>query len=121
VTGDEINAELEEMAQYYGVPAEQIRASLSQQGQETSIADRLRSRKAVEALVNQSKISDGEWIDPQQMKAEAQSEETAETEEKSEEKKPRKKASKKEESEAEGEEEAKEKKSAKPKKTKTAE
>lgn len=115
VTGDEINAELEQMAQYYGVPAEQIRASLSQEGQENGIADRLRSRKAVEALVNKSKITDGEWIDPQQPAVEADAD-AVETEEK----KPRKKSAKKDEGETESGE-VKEKKAAKPKKTKATE
>ena len=122
VSSDEISAEIEEMSKYYGIPAEEIRTTLSQQGQENGIADRLRSRKAVEALVNQSKISEGEWIDPQQQKSEAKSD-SSEAEEKSGEenveKKPRKKTAKKDDGEAETE--IAEKKTAKPKKTKTAE
>lgn len=129
VSGDEIAAELDQMAQYYGMTADQVRSSLSEQGNESSIADRLRSRKAVEALVNKSKITDGEWIDPQQQEvakaasevAETDAPETSEaTEEKAEGKKPSKKAAKKDDGEAESGE-VKEKKAPKPKKTKAAE
>ncbi len=104
VSGDEIAEEIERMAQYYGVGAEQIRASLSQQGGENSIADRLRSRKAVEALVAQSKVTDAEWIDESQARA-------VETEESVEEK-PKKGSKKKaEESEVAEDSKAKKKKS----------
>ncbi|MGI8467417.1 MAG: trigger factor [Pyrinomonadaceae bacterium] len=80
VSGDEIAAELEQIAKYYGVTAEQVRAQLSQQGGENGIADRLRSRKAVEALVNQSKITDGEWVDPSQGRTEVGDSGVVETE-----------------------------------------
>lgn len=66
VSDAEVAEEIDRMAQYYGVGAEQIRASLAQQGGDNSVADRLRSRKAVEALVGQSKVTDGEWIDEHQ-------------------------------------------------------
>ena len=130
VSGDEIAAELEQMAQYYGMPAEEIRAALSQQGSESGIADRLRSRKAVEALVDQSKITDGEWIDPQRQQPQAESdnivaEETGasakESEASAEEAKPRKKAAKKNDGAAEGAESAEKKTAAKAKETKAAE
>lgn len=87
VTGDEISEEIEHIAGHYGVTPEEIRASLSQQGGENSISDRLRSRKAVEALVKQAKVTDGEWIDESQQPEEAPQENAA-TEESSEEKKP---------------------------------
>lgn len=64
VSADEINEEIERMANYYGVKPEEIRASLSQQqGGEENIANSLRTRKAVEALVSYADVSDGEWID----------------------------------------------------------
>lgn len=120
VSGDEVAAELEQMAQYYGMTAEDVRNTLSQQGNENSITDRLRSRKAVEALVNKSKITEGEWIDPQQQKAETETSETP-AEENAEGKKPRKKAAKADEGDEAESGEAKEKKTAKPKKTKASE
>ena len=63
VSGDEIAQEVEKMAVYYRVSAEEIRTSLSEQGGESGISDRLRSRKAVEVLVDIAKITDAEWID----------------------------------------------------------
>lgn len=78
ISGDEIAAEVEQIARHYGVTPEQVRASLSEQGGDLGIADRLRSRKAVEVLVNQSKVTDGEWIDPAAQKPETENE-TAET------------------------------------------
>ena len=69
VSGDEIADEINKMAQYYGVGAEQIRKSLTEQGGESSISDRLRSRKAVEVLVANSKVIDAEWVDESQAKA----------------------------------------------------
>lgn len=112
ITGDEIAEEIERIAQYYGVPAEQVRASLAQQGGENNIADRLRSRKAVEALV-EAKVSEGEWIDESQVKPEPEAEtETETTAEEKSEAKP-KKASKKK---ADGDAEPKAKKESKTKK-----
>jgi trigger factor len=109
VSSEEIAEEIDKMAQYYSVGAEQIRASLLQQeGGENGIADRLRSRKAVEVLVAKSKVKDGEWID------ESQAQNQPETEEKADEKKP--KASKKK---AEKTESAKEEKDSAPKKKKS--
>ena len=86
VTGDEIAQEIEKMAKYYRVTAEEVRASLTQQGGETSVADRLRSRKAVEKLVEKAKITESEWIDENQPQVEP------------EEKKSKKKAAKEEKS-----------------------
>jgi trigger factor len=80
VTGEEINEEIDRIAQYYGVTPEQVRASLSQQqqGGENNIADRLRSRKAVEALVEKAKVSEGEWIDESQARTVPETETAAE-------------------------------------------
>ena len=82
VTGDEIATEIERVAGYYGVTAEEVRASLTKQGGENSIVDTLRSRKAVEALVAQAKVSEGEWIDETQAKTDGSAEEPSEAEEK---------------------------------------
>jgi trigger factor len=118
VTGDEISEEIDRIAQYYGVSPEQVRASLSQQGGENNIADRLRSRKAVEALVGKAKVSEGEWIDESQAPAETETEAGTETETASEEQaeeKPKKTSSKK----ADGDDEPKAKKESKTKKKKS--
>ena len=63
VSEEEINEEIEKMAQYYRATPEDVRASLAQQGGEDGIANSLRTRKSVEALMKNAKIADGEWID----------------------------------------------------------
>ena len=75
VSSEEIAAEIEIMANYYQVTPEEIRASLSQQeGGEANIANCLRTRKAVEALVKNAIITDGEWVDPTQVPVEVKAE-----------------------------------------------
>jgi trigger factor len=117
VSGDEINEELEKIARYYGVTAEEVRASLSQQqGGESGIADRLRSRKAVEALVSKATVTEGEWID--ESKRTESAEETPEAEAPAEEKKTKSRKKKTDDAEANSaseEEEPKAKKSRKKK------
>lgn len=80
VSEDDVDAEIETMAAYYQVPVEQIRASIAQQGGPSVIENNLRTRKAVEAIVEKAKISDGEWID--ERNPEAAADEEAKPEEK---------------------------------------
>ncbi len=63
INEEEVTEEINLMAQQYRVTPEEIRASLKQQGGEANIESSLRTRKAVEALVNNAKITDGKWID----------------------------------------------------------
>ncbi len=108
VSTDELNEEIERMADYYRTTPEEIRASLAkQQGGEENIANSLRTRKSIEALVEHAKVTDGEWIDETQ--PQSQTEEKAEVETDSEEKKEGKSKEKKTKSE---------KKKAEPKETK---
>lgn len=76
VTGDEIAEEINRMASYYHISHEDVRRNLSQHGGESSVGDRLRSRKAVDVLFEGAKITDGEWVDESQATADEQ--ETAE-------------------------------------------
>jgi len=79
VTDEDVDREIGMMADYYGVPVEQIRESLkAQQGGEANIANSLRTRKAVEALVNHARVTEGEWIDPSQRPAQEDQTEAAE-------------------------------------------
>ena len=106
VSEDEVNEEIEHIATHYRTTPDEIRASLAkQQGGEANIANNLRTRKAVEALVANAKITDGEWIDPSQQPVtmpdemtepaeSAESTETPATEETTAEAKPAKKAAK---------------------------
>lgn len=68
ISDEEIAGEIERMAEYYGVSSEDIRESLKQQeGGEANIANNLRTRKAVEALVSSANITEGEWIPENQL------------------------------------------------------
>jgi trigger factor len=111
VSDEDVAKEIEMMANYYGVPVEQIKESIAQQGGEANVANNLRTRKAVEAIVKHAKVTEGEWVDPSQAEAVENAEQSAEekpkgkakkakaetSEEKSEkEEKPKKKSAKKE-------------------------
>ncbi len=58
---DEIAQEIERIAQGTRQSAEQVRAALTKQGGERSIADRLRHRKALDMLAAAAQVSDEEW------------------------------------------------------------
>ena len=91
VSDEEIDGEIGRMAEYYRTTPEEIRASLAkQQGAEENIANSLRTRKSIEALVENAKVTEGEWIDESQPLVEMEEI----SEEKKEEEKP--KAEKKE-------------------------
>jgi len=67
ISVEEVGEEIARMAQYYRTTPEEIRNSLSQQQNgEANIANSLRTRKAVQALVDYAKITDGEWIEENQ-------------------------------------------------------
>jgi trigger factor len=72
ITSDEVTSEIERMAQYYRTTPEEFRQTLTQQGGEANIESNLRTRKAVEALFKNAKVSDGEWIDENQARLEAE-------------------------------------------------
>jgi trigger factor len=79
VSKEEVDEEIEKLAEYYKVSSEEIRQSLAQQQNgEEGIANNLRTRKAIEAIITHAEIKDGEWID-ENAALEAQGE-TAETE-----------------------------------------
>ncbi len=74
VTDEEVEAEIDSMIEQSGRPAEQVRAALTKEGGERSIADRLRNRKALDFLVAHAAVSDEEWRDeekPEEKDAEA--------------------------------------------------
>lgn len=66
ISDEEVGEEIEKMAHYYRTTPDEIRASLEKQGGTANIANSLRTRKAVQALMDNAKISEGEWIDPNQ-------------------------------------------------------
>jgi trigger factor len=61
VTDQEIDDEINSIAAASRQSAEQVRAVLTKQGGERSIADRLRNRKALDVLVANARVTDEEW------------------------------------------------------------
>lgn len=84
ISDEEVAEEIQKMADYYRVSVEEVRNSLKQQQNgEANIANNLRTRKAIEAIVTNAKIEEGEWVEPTQPTSEAtaKSEETESAEE----------------------------------------
>jgi len=61
VTDEETEAEINAMAAASRQAPEALRAALTKQGGERSIADRLRNRKALDLLIENAKVTDEEW------------------------------------------------------------
>lgn len=62
-TDDEISKEIEEIANQTRQTPDEIRIALESNNQLAQISERLRNRKAIEAVVEHATISEGEWID----------------------------------------------------------
>ena len=63
VSQEEVEAEIQSFATASQQSVEQVRAALTKNGGERSIAHRLRSRKALELLVENASITDAEWTE----------------------------------------------------------
>ncbi len=74
VSDEEVEQEIEAMAQMARQPKEQMRAALTKNGGERSIAQRLRNRKALDLLVENARITDAEWMETNEASAAAASE-----------------------------------------------
>ena len=66
VSEEEVQLEIEAIATAARQPLMQVRAALTKDGGERSIAHRLRNRKALELLIENASITDGEWIEPKE-------------------------------------------------------
>jgi trigger factor len=64
VKQDEIDEEISKMADYYRSSVDEVKESLEKQGGSSTIENNLRTRKSIEALIAKSKVTDGEWVDP---------------------------------------------------------
>ena len=69
VSDEEVEAEIETIAQMSRKPVEQVRAALTKNGGERSIAQRLRNRKALDFLVENAQITEAEWNEAKESKA----------------------------------------------------
>jgi trigger factor len=71
VSDEEIEDEINALAQASRQAPEQVRAALTKQGGTTSIADRLRNRKALDLIVDNARVTDEEWRGEAEEDAEA--------------------------------------------------
>jgi len=79
VSDEEIEAEIAMLAAQSRQSVEQVRAALTKQGGERSIADRLRNRKALDLIVENASVSEEEWRE--EVVEEPQASESSESEE----------------------------------------
>jgi trigger factor len=63
VSDEEVEAEIESFANASRQPKEQVRAALTKEGGDRSIAHRVRNRKALDLLVENARITDAEWTE----------------------------------------------------------
>ena len=61
VTDEQVNEEINRLAESLGQTPEQVRDALTKQGGERSIADRLRVRRTIEFLTENARVTEGEW------------------------------------------------------------
>ena len=66
VSGEEVEAEIESYASAAQQSIEQVRAALTKNGGERSIAQRLRNRKALDLLIENARVTDAEWTEPKE-------------------------------------------------------
>ncbi len=76
VSNEEVEAEIQAIANASRQPLEQVRAALTKDGGERSIAHRLRNRKALEFIVENAHVTDGEWTEPTSAEEQAPEQET---------------------------------------------
>jgi trigger factor len=70
VSDEEVEAEIEAIAAASQQSKEQVRAALTKNGGERSIAHRLRTRKALDVLIDNANITEAEWTEPKDAEAE---------------------------------------------------
>jgi len=63
VTDEDVDAEIQSMADYYRTSPEEIRTSFEKNNGLEQIRNNLRTRKAIEALISKAKITEGDWVD----------------------------------------------------------
>jgi trigger factor len=69
VTDEEIEAEIQAIAASSRQSPDEVRAALTKQGGERSIADRLRNRKALDLIVENARVTEEEWREEEEAAA----------------------------------------------------
>ena len=80
ISNEEVEAEIQAIATASQQSIEQVRAALTKNGGERSIAHRLRTRKALDLLVENANISEAEWTEPKDVEAEKNDESSTQAE-----------------------------------------
>ena len=75
VSDEEIESEIESIATASRQSKEQVRAALTKNGGERSIAHRLRNRKALDLLVENAKVAEEEWSETEETEVRSQNSE----------------------------------------------
>lgn len=84
VADADVDEEIGKMAEYYRAEPAEIRKSMeAQEGGIENVRSNLRTRKAIEALIANAKVTDGEWIDENRLPAIEETEAETESEPKS--------------------------------------
>ncbi len=86
----EVDAEIQKIADSYRTTPEEIMASLEREGGPGTIANNLKTRRSIEAIIEHAKVTDGPWVDESLAEADAAADSKVADEEK-ESKKPAKK------------------------------
>ncbi|MFV0389218.1 MAG: trigger factor [Pyrinomonadaceae bacterium] len=63
ITDEMVAEEIEKIAQHYNMPADEVKKVMEREGNLDSIRNNLRTREAVEVVVNKAKIVEKPWID----------------------------------------------------------
>jgi trigger factor len=63
VSDEEVEAEIDSIASASQQPKEQVRAALTKEGGDRSIAHRVRNRRALDLLIENARITDAEWTE----------------------------------------------------------
>jgi trigger factor len=71
----EVDAEIDQMAQYYRTTPEEVRTNFAKDNGLETIKNNLKTRKAIEALVDKAKITEGDWVNESTVESAAESEE----------------------------------------------
>ena len=66
ISEEDVEAEIESIATASQQEKWQVRAALTKNGGERSIAHRMRNRKALDLLMENARITDGEWTEPKE-------------------------------------------------------
>jgi trigger factor len=77
ISNEEIEAEIDAIATASRQPKEQVRAALTKDGGDRSIAGRLRNRKALDLLVANARVTNEEWSEQQEPEVRSQEPEEA--------------------------------------------